>query len=412
MKISSKILEGEVKAVPSKSYAHRALICAALAQGVSTIYFDKTSEDIEATISCLEELGASVKRYLNRVEIRGITLGEFPKINVRESGSTFRFLLPVSTVLYESIEFIGEGRLPDRPIAELIEVLKANGVEFDRDRLPFRTHGKFEAGKYELVGNVSSQYISGILMAASIMNEKSELKLTSSLESKNYVDMTLQVMKEFGAKVSFKNDVYKISPTGYKSREYRVEGDWSNAAFFLVAGALGGKISMSDLNAESLQGDRKILDILREFGAEVEMGNRVTIEPKFRKNIEVDLKDVPDLLPILAILATSADGGVSKFYNGERLRLKESDRLSSTAEMIRNLGGKVEERENELLVYGTNGLLGGEVDSYNDHRIAMASSIASIISSGEIYLSGASAVNKSYPKFYEDFKKLGGKYEL
>ncbi|MBL7574330.1 3-phosphoshikimate 1-carboxyvinyltransferase [Peptoniphilus asaccharolyticus DSM 20463] len=412
MKIISSRLTGKIDAIPSKSYAHRALICAALADGISNIYFDKTSDDIDATIGALIELGAKINKRIYGVEVRGISKGEFPHLNMRESGSTFRFLLPVSATLYEECSFMGEGRLPERPISDLMEVMKLNGVEFDREKLPFKTFGNLKAGHYKLAGNVSSQYISGLLMAAPIMDKAVEIALTTELESKGYVDMTVQVMREFGANVDFRDGIYSVEPIGYKNRDYVVEGDWSNAAFFLVAGAISDKIEMNNLNSDSLQGDRKVLEILKDFGAEVEFGDTITVAKRDMRNIDVDLRDVPDLLPILSVLAASVNDGVSKFYNGERLRFKESDRLSTTAELITNLGGRVEEKETELWVYGTNGLRGGVVNSHNDHRIAMASAIASLISEGDIFLNGAEAVNKSYPKFFEDFKKLGGKYEL
>lgn len=411
IRVNGKNISGIIGAIPSKSFAHRAFIAAALADGVSEIYFDKSSDDMDYTLKCLEALGAKIEYIKDKgVRIHSIQkLTEIPFLDVGESGSTFRFLLPVATTLYNKVSFIGRGRLPDRPIKDLTDVLTEFGVKFDNEKLPFTSEGQLQAGKYYLPGDVSSQYVSGLLFAVPLLEGKSEIILKSALESIDYVNMTVAVLKEFGVKIEEEKQKYKVAGQKYISKNYQVEGDWSNAAFFLVAGAIGTEITMTGLNNLSIQGDSKIIQILKEFGADVEVSEtEIKVKKNQLKPINVDLKDIPDSLPILAIAAAAVPEGVSRFYNGKRLRLKESDRLRSVAQMIIDLGGKVEEKEEELLVYGTNGLKGGKTSSHGDHRLAMASSIASMISEEAVIIENPEAVSKSYPLFFEDFKKLGG----
>lgn len=409
MRVKPSKLEGSVRAIPSKSFAHRALICAAISDGVSQIIFDKTSDDIDATINCLRVLGAKIEKFEYGVRVQGISKSDnIPTIDSKESGSTFRFLLPLASTIYEQAIFIGEGRLPNRPIKDLMDAMKHRGVEFDSECLPFKTNGLLTPGRYEIRGNVSSQYISGLLFAVLNLNGRSEVIVNTNLESKSYVDITVEVMRAFGADIIEKENGFLVNESKLKAQSYKVEGDWSNSSFLLVAGAFG-KVSVKGLNVESSQGDKKILKILEDFGAEIVISDEVTVASRDRNPIDVDLKDIPDMLPILSILAASVDGGVSRFYNASRLRLKESDRIKSTADLITSLGGKVEERDDELLIYGTNGLAGGIVDSHNDHRIAMAAAMASTISENDIVIKNSKAINKSYPTFFDDFVDLGGK---
>ncbi|SFE27921.1 3-phosphoshikimate 1-carboxyvinyltransferase [Peptostreptococcus sp. D1] len=409
MKVKPSKLEGSVKAIPSKSFAHRAIICAAISDGVSQIIFDKTSDDIDATVNCLRALGAKIEKFEYGVIVQGISkLDNIPTIDSKESGSTFRFLLPLASTIYEQAIFKGEGRLPKRPIKDLMDAMRHRGVEFDSECLPFKTNGLLTPGRYEIRGDVSSQYISGLLFAALNLNGSSEVIVNTNLESKSYVDITVEVMRAFGADIIENENGFLVNTSKLKAQTYKVEGDWSNSSFFLVAGAFG-KVSVKGLNVESSQGDKKILKILDDFGAEVIISNEIMVSSCGRNSIDVDLADIPDMLPILSILAASVDGGVSRFYNASRLRLKESDRIKSTVDLITSLGGNVEERNDELLVYGTNGLVGGIVDSHNDHRIAMAAAIASIISENDIVIKNSKAINKSYPTFFDDFVDLGGK---
>lgn len=501
--------QGKISAIPSKSAAHRALICAATADGPSRIRLDRSSQDIDATVEALISLGAAIQRdpqgfdvmpiphQYNRHTIEENPLGRpgqndpgqavFPLVNARESGSTLRFLLPVAAVNFATVGFIGEGRLPERPIGPLMAAMAANGAKFSADQLPLTIQGPMTGTAYHLPGDISSQFISGLLLAAPGLKNTVEIHLNSTLESKDYVNITLDVMKRFGVLVNRTTDGYEV-PSGqhFGARDYAVEGDWSNAAFFLAGGALKGDITMTGLNINSVQGDRGILAVLKDFGATIEIrqssgsneriestagssaskaemihpietnqhiemdhmfrtyyqdesdldvDNNLDVEnnldvgsdPKLmaeigndgivdiritagtRRNIDVDLSVMPDALPILAVLAASVDGGVSRFTNGRRLRLKESDRLQSVATMIQSLGGVVRELEDGLEVMGTGGLTGGTTASFGDHRLAMAAAMAAIIAKGPVVIEEPWVVEKSYPDFYKDLEKIGGR---
>lgn len=411
IRVSGKNLKGSIEAIPSKSYAHRALIAASLSHKPSKIKFSRSSKDIDYTISCLKSLGSEILDLEEGgVEVNPIkTKDESPILDVGESGTTFRLILPLASAIYEECKFVGKEGLARRPIIELMEAMEVNGVKFSADRLPFTSKGKLNSGVFRIPGDISSQYISGLLFAAPLLEGKTEISLTSSLESKAYVDITMDILNKFGIQIKSSNGRYQVERQDYKSKDYSVEGDWSNAAFFLVAGALGHGITMTGLNMKSSQGDIKILDILEDLGASLQVKDKsITISKNKLSPIEVDLSEIPDSLPVLAVAAASVEGGVSRFYNGKRLRIKESDRLNSVATMIRNLGGRVEEKEEELLVYGTGGLKGGRTSSFGDHRLVMAASIASMISEEDVAIKNFQDVSKSYPLFFEDFEKIGG----
>lgn len=410
IQIEAGQLGGSLRAIPSKSYAHRALIAGALAEGVSEIYFHESSEDIDYTIGILKELGARIEKIEGGLRIGTIEKkNTCPRLDLGESGTSFRLILPVATALYDTCQYRGKGRLADRPIKDLLEALQRGGVHFDSDRLPFTSRGKLKASSFELPGDVSSQYVSGLLFAAPLLEGRSEIILKSALESRAYVDITIEVLRDFGIEIEEHEGGYSLTGQAYRARNYQVEGDWSNSAFFLMAGALGQEVRLSGLKLDSSQGDRKILEILRELGAFLEVQeDEILVRRDRLQPIEVDLREIPDALPILAVGAAAVDGGVSRFYNGKRLRLKESDRLASVARMISDLGGRVVEKEEEILVYGTGGLRGGKTESFGDHRLVMAAAIASAISQNPISIENPQAVCKSYPKFFEDFIRLGG----
>ncbi|MGO4988383.1 3-phosphoshikimate 1-carboxyvinyltransferase [Gallicola sp. Sow4_E12] len=408
VQITADRLEGELEILSSKSDGHRILICASLADKNSIININNTSEDIEATIGCLRALGAGIERKENQLIVTPIR--EVPEdvfINPKESGSTLRFLLPVTAALTKKASFTGEGRLPERPLKDLQNAMEENGTSFSTENLPFETKGRLKGKTFTMPGNVSSQYISGILFAAPLMGEEVEIHLTSPLESSAYVDMTMETMKRFGIDVEYFESVFRVKKGSYKSPgEIDVEGDFSNAAFYLAAGALEGTVVLKGLKKDTLQSDAKILDILEAAGADIVRGEKVAVQKGKLQAIKVDLKEIPDLLPILAVIASVSEGE-SVFYNGERLRYKETDRLETTARMIRDLGGKAEETKDGLIIQGGS-LSGGETSSFGDHRIAMAASIAAIKCEKEVIIDRAEAVNKSYPAFYEDYKSLGG----
>lgn len=403
-------LGGTIPAIASKSDAHRLLILAALSQGETRLWMDQRSEDIDATIDCLRALGARIEIEPKGVRVQGIGQAtESHLLDCRESGSTFRFLLPVAATLCGRVRFTGGGRLPERPIGELLRVLQSHGVLFSAERLPFETAGTLTGGTFSLPGNVSSQYLTGLLLALANLPQDSEIVLTTPLESAAYVDITLHALRRFGVNVTQQDGHYRVrGGQEIKSPgELRVDGDWSNAAFFLAAGALGRPVTMTGLSLDSPQGDKAILDALRRFGASVETEREtVTVSPAVLSGCEIDVGETPDLLPILAVLGAYA-AGETRLVNAARLRLKESDRLASVSAMLRALGGRVEELPDALVITGGQ-LAGGTVESFRDHRIAMSAAIASVCCAREVQILGADAARKSYPEFFEDFNRLGG----
>lgn len=398
-------LRGTIPAICSKSDVHRILLCAALADAPTEIKINSKSPlsvDILATAEVIRELGADVAVRAGSFVITpsGETVTE-PHFDCKESGSTLRFLLPVAAARTVRPSFEGSGRLPERPIGELLDALKSGGITVSAPKLPFSFDGKLHAGTFTLPGNVSSQYITGLLLALPLLDGDSEIKLTTKLESAAYVDITLHALKRFGIKVEkLENGYFVPGNQQYTSPGViEADGDWSNSAFFLVADAIGGGIEVTGLDNSSPQGDKAIVEIIEQYKG----------EDGSLKAQTVDLKEIPDMLPILAILAANSIGR-STFTGGERLRLKESDRIMSVHKMIESLGGKAEETEDGLIVYGKDEapLCGGTVDSYNDHRIVMAAAIGAMYAGGETVINDAKAVNKSYPSFFEDLKVLGG----
>ena len=404
-------LKGEIAAIPSKSVAHRMLICAALADGPTTLRIPKTSDDIDATADCLRALGAAITVNNEDYIVEPIAqIENIPLLDCGESGSTLRFLLPVAAAAADRCRFDGHGRLPERPLSDLTDAMKEHGVSFDGEKLPFTIGGRLRGGIYRLPGNVSSQYITGLLLALPLCEEDSVIELTTALESASYIDITLSVLKTFGITVHCERNRYIIQGKQvFRSPgTLPVEGDWSNAAFFLTAAALNNDIAMTGLNPNSAQGDRKIIALLEQLGAVTQKDNgRLTLRSDDLKGCTIDIQDTPDLLPVLSVAAAFAQGETT-FINAARLRLKESDRLASSAAMIENLGGRAEVGEDELTVYGT-GLIGGTVESCNDHRIAMSAAVAATRCSKPVTILNAEAVKKSYPGFYNDYNKTGGK---
>ena len=380
--IYPKKLSGIVNAIPSKSQAHRLLICAAFADGPTTLICPETNDDIQATAVCLNALGANIRRSDFGYDI--IPVKSIPNealLDCGESGSTLRFLLPVVGALGIDATFRMSGRLPSRPLSPLWEEMERMGCRLSRPaENTIRCQGKLIAGDYFIDGGISSQFITGLLFAAALIDGKSKITVTGNLESKPYVDLTKQALQIFQAP-NFHTPGYVI-----------VEGDWSNSAFFLAAQQLGSAVTVTNLQTDSLQGDRMVATLL----------------PQLEKHCEIDVRDIPDLVPILSVVAAAQNGAV--FTGIHRLRLKESDRVESVIHMIKNLGGKAEADENTLTVYGT-GLKGGTVDSMNDHRIAMSAAIASTVCTSSVTILGAQCVSKSYPHFWEEFSRLGGKYE-
>lgn len=386
--IAPGLLRGEIKAIPSKSMAHRALICAAFADGATKLYLGETNEDIRATAGCLVSLGADIREENWGYAVTPVkAAAKKAVLQCRESGSTLRFLLPIVGALGIECEFILEGRLPNRPLRPLWEQMEANGCQLRLEGNVLHCKGKLDQGTYPIAGNVSSQFITGLLLAGAIAGGIS-VEVPGKLESRPYVDMTLEVLHRFGVECPDLCPVGMLRSPG----ELTIEGDWSNAAFFLTAGKLGSEVCITGLNPDSSQGDRAVLPLLEQL----------------EENTRICVGDVPDLVPILAVAAACKKGAI--FTDIQRLRLKESDRVKAICQMITALGGKAEAEENTLTVWPAP-LTGGTTDSFHDHRIAMAAAIAATVCTGPVTILGAEAVNKSYPRFWEDYRQLGGKYE-
>ena len=424
-------LSGDVFVPQSKSAAHRALIMAFLSGDIELAKIDEScvSDDIKATKRALISMGKALDACRSEKENSGYAGGTDPiEIECKESGSTLRFLIPLAAVLGIPTKFVGSGRLPQRPVKEYEGVFQGSGAEMtylDETglSLPLLITGKMKAGEYKLPGNVSSQYISGLLMALSYADGASKLTLTTELESRPYVDLTCEVMREFGVEVSEETDGYSLKGEKKPSRTgaFTVEADYSQAAFWLVANYLGSSVNLKNLPKTTAQGDRAIVDLLSGL-SEVEKRNdeaeerdveagRIT-DPGKREVFEMDARDVPDLVPVFAI-AAAATNCITKIVHAERLRIKESDRIASTAAMLTALGIRNEITEDGLCISGQSAagkkcFSGGTVDSYKDHRLVMAAAVAATCASDMVWIKDPVAVEKSYPSFFEDYVNLGG----
>ena len=379
---------GEIRAIPSKSQAHRLLICAAFADGVTTLNCPQTNEDIEATARCLNALGANIERTADGYRITPIVcVKSAPILDCGESGSTLRFLLPVVCALGVNATIKMHGRLPDRPLSPLWEELERMGCTLTKPTHDtIETFGKLQPGDFIINGNVSSQFITGLLLSAPLLEGKTKINIIGKLESAPYVVMTQQALGMFGVKTddfTVTADVRLHSPGNIS-----VEGDWSNGAFFLAAKALGNPVNITNLNPESPQGDRAVAHWLTQIGS----------------TPTISAADIPDLVPILAVAFGCTTGAV--FTDIRRLRLKESDRVASVCNMLRALGAEALATENTLTVepgsYHT-----CTIDATGDHRIAIESTVAT----GPVTILGAECVAKSYPAFWQEYECLGGKYE-
>lgn len=417
-KCSSGILRGTVNIPPSKSAAHRAMLCAALADGRSTLSPIELSNDMLATINAITALGARAEFSDGMLTIDGI--GDISKnhadnepvdINCIESGSTLRFIIPIAAAAGINGRFIGEGTLLPRPIGIYTELLPKAGVEcITEGGLPLICRGRLQPGEYEIRGDISSQFITGMLFALSICEGDSRLILTTPLQSSAYVDMTVCCMADFGVKVE-RTDYGWFIPgeQKYTPQDYTVEGDWSHAGFFLAAGALGSDLTLHGLRMDSVQGDMAALELFRGFGAEItEQNGDLTVRRGTLHGQHINAQQIPDLVPCLAVCAALCEG-TTIIDHAERLRIKESDRLASTASMINALGGKVTELPDGLKIEGVSQFTGGTVDGCRDHRIIMSAAIAALSASGEVTITTPHSVNKSYPSFFDVYNSLGGK---
>ncbi len=401
--IQPKTLSGRVVIPPSKSISHRALICAALSQGESRITGVLQCEDTDATTDALTALGAEIRTENGVTYVKGIEKApKYAEINCRESGSTLRFLIPVCAALGVEAVFTGSGQLPTRPITPYIEEFPKHGVNFVSDVFPYHIKGKLTAGVFPVTGSISSQFITGLMFAMPLLDGASTIMLTSPLQSKPYADITVNVMRSFGIETLEFNGNYNIKGVQkYKPTAFTVEGDCSQAAFFAVANELGSNIELAGVNRNSVQGDRAVFDIIDDM---------IKINGSY-SGFDVDASDIPDLVPILTVLAAFAEGE-SRIRGCERLRIKESDRLVSISTALNSLGANVTIENDELAITGVKELTGGVCSSCNDHRIAMSLAIASQKCTSPLTITGAECVAKSYPTFFEDFRSLGGEYDV
>lgn len=413
VKFSPFVPNGTVNVPPSKSDVHRAIICAAMANGVSRISPVALSNDIKATIGCIKALGADAVLENNVLTVDGTNMykNKTALLDCGESGSTLRFFIPIAAVGNINATFVGKGKLPQRPIGIFTEALpKAGTVCKTEGGLPLEIKGQLKSGIFKIPGNVSSQFITGLLLALPILEGDSEIVLTSPLESVGYIAMTIRTMKQFGVNIQATEKGWHIKGgQSYKTCDYTTDGDWSQAAFFMVLGAVSGKVTVKGVAKDSTQGDKKCAEILARFGAKVtQLDNEVTVEKRELKAITIDASQIPDLVPVLSVCAAFAEG-TTKIINAERLRIKECDRLKATAELINNLGGKVKELSDGLEITGVSSLKGGNVNGYNDHRIVMSAAVCAARSDGDITATFAMSINKSYPDFYIDYNSIGGK---
>ena len=410
IKITPGKLKGKVTVPPSKSVAHRYVIAGALSKGKSVISNLYPSVDILATIDAMRALGAEIDFENNVAVINGIEKSpENAVIDCCESGSTLRFLIPVACALGVRSVFKGKGKLPQRPITPYLEgVPKHNGTFDYNGTMPFSVSGKLSPGKFYVSGGISSQFITGLLYALPLLDGDSEIILTSHLESRPYVDITIGCLENFGCQIKETQQGYFIKG-GQQFRPFSgaVEGDFSQSAFFEVANTLGSEIEINGLDMNSFQGDKKIVEICEKMVYNDSIDRRPNSE---LSPFELDCSDIPDLVPVLAVLATFCSG-TSRITNVARLRLKESDRLSAVTDCLNSIGGKVRAFDDSLEIEGVKMLDGGRISAFNDHRIAMAMAVAGTRCKKPLVICGAECVQKSYPDFFDVYRKLGGKAE-
>ncbi len=406
---------GAVSAPSSKSQAHRILICAALAESRSVITCPGISKDIEATMACLNGMGAQIYADGDVINVQPIDRASLSvssgerMLACSESGSTLRFLLPIVGALGIDAAFAMEGRLPERPMREYEDVLRSHGMNITREGSLLHASGQLKAGIFSLPGNISSQYFSGLLFALPLVAGDSRIVIEGNLESRDYVIMTENALRQSGI-------VWKDLPDGYEfcgnqtyssEPQIRVEGDYSSASFFLCAGALSANgITVRNLSEASGQGDRRIVDVLKKFGARLERkGDEIFARRDSLNAITIDGSMIPDLIPVLSVVAAAARG-TTHIIHAQRLRMKESDRIKSTVEMLKAIGASVAETEDGMVIEGQEYLTGGTVDSYMDHRIAMAAAVAAGICRNPVTVINAQCVSKSYPAFWDDLESM------
>ena len=400
-------LEGAVTPPPSKSQAHRALIAAALADGTHTVSNVAFSQDIEATVRCLEELGAELIRDGSAVTVRGMGANAmsplrrlvYPRLDCGESGSTLRFLIPIALAARGGGIFDRRGRLMERPQKPYFDLFDEKGIFYEQKDGILTVQGLLPPGEYRLPGDVSSQFVTGLLYALPLLGGNSELVLTSPLESRGYVDMTLEVLRQSGLTIKERDNGFSC-PGGqtYRPQDFTVEADWSQAGFWYAAAFLGNPVEAAGMNPDSTQGDRVIAAYFEQLS-----------QPG---DVDIDASGCPDLVPPLAAMAALRAGYATRLINAARLRIKESDRLAAVTQVLNTLGADVTEGPDSLTIRGKDALAGGvKADSFNDHRIAMMAAIAATRCVKPVTITGAECVAKSYPNFWDNYEALGGQIE-
>ena len=427
VKIFPTKLQGTVVAPSSKSMGHREIICAGLAAGTSIIDNISMSKDIEATMRCLKAINVAVDEIPSMIAGRkalqisgtGHPMAAADSVDCGESGSTLRFFLPLGANLNCPLTFIGHGKLVSRPLQAYYDIFDEKFIQYfnDNGNLPVTVNGRLTPGTYKLPGDVSSQFVSGLLFALPLLNGDSVIEITSPLESSAYVDMTISCLAKFGIKVENEGGLHRryLVPgkQHYQALDSQVEGDWSQAAFWTVGGSLGEGITCKGVNVKSLQGDQAVVDIMERMGAAIsQTENSVTVNGGATKATLIDAANCPDIIPVLTVLAAVSEG-TTKIINAGRLRIKECDRLAAMTSELNKMGAAITEEPEGLTIVGKpEGLKGGvQVDAWNDHRIAMSLAIAAQKCAEPIILTGAESVAKSYPTFWEDYKSVGGLVE-
>ncbi len=421
--ITPSPLKGEVTAPPSKSYSHRAVILASLAAGESVIKEPLLADDTLHTIDACRSLGADIRQDGNRLLVSGtggkISATDGQRILAGNSGSTIRMIAPLAALSQSRVVLDGDSRLRQRPMDDLLSALDSLGISArslgNNGYPPLEIQGEnFSGGEVTIGGEVSSQHISALPMVSPCTREGIKINISGGLGSRPYIDITLDAMRAFGVEAvnkDYKQFLVK-GGQGYQARRYRIEGDYSSAAYFFAAGAIGGQpLTLANLNNNSVQGDRHLLNILAEMGCSVaEQKDRITLSRNRElKGVSVDMADYPDLVPTVAVVAAYAKGK-TEMSNIGRLRFKESDRLATTAAELSRMGIKCGVSDDSLVVYGGKPE-GAEINAHNDHRLAMSLAVAALFAEGDSTINGAEAVNKSYPKFFADLKKLGAEIE-
>lgn len=410
-------LHGTITPPPSKSQAHRLLICAALGTEPCSIVCSSVNDDIMATMRCLNALGAKITFASGTFDVQPVSVAKGGTLDCGESGSTLRFLMSVSAVLGADATFTGTGKLPQRPMGALTALLASHGMSFEchsADELPVTCRGSLRGGKFTIPGNISSQYLTGLLFALPLAAEDSEIEVTGGLTSASYIDMTIDALRIAGISVSRDGDIFRIKGNQHYRMPQRVvvEGDWSSAAFWVVAGVIGKQpVTICGMNNASLQGDSAIIDHLRKMGAFITVDDDTVVAmPSQLFGTELDCMDTPDLVPVLSVAAAVAQG-TTTFTNVGRLRFKESDRLAAMKSVLASFGIASSIGEDTFEVHGGSPVAAAPIDSFGDHRIAMSAAVMSLVAQGVTAIIGSGCVAKSYPSFFEDFTALGGVVE-